>query len=126
LYQARHTAVLIAAWLAVVFIFAIQCFVYDAARGDADPFRYYLCWSCYTWGVLTPIVVKFALHSPINAATWRRALPLHLGASFVLVADEISIEAVLGKLRFHHHLSLQEALRHYFTRRTQVSLVTLL
>jgi two-component system, LytTR family, sensor kinase len=121
----RHKAVLmIAAWLAVVFIFAIQWFVYDAARGDADRFRYYLWWSCYTWGVLTPIVVKFALHSPINSATWKRALPLHIGASFLLVASEISIEAMLGKLRLHHDLSLQEALRHYFTRHTQVSLLT--
>jgi LytS/YehU family sensor histidine kinase len=120
----RHKAVLIAAWLAVVFVFAMQWFVYDAARGHADPFRYYLWWSCYTWGVLTPIVVKFAFRSPINAATWKRALPLHFAASVVLVAGEISIEAVLGKLRLHHDLSLQEALRHYFTRHTQVSLLT--
>jgi hypothetical protein len=124
LVSGRHKAVLIAAWLAVVFIFAMQWFVYDAARGDADRFRYYLWWSCYTWGVLTPIVVTFALHSPIDAATWKRALPLHLVASFVLVAVEISMEAVLGKLRLHHDLSLQEALRHYFTRHTQVSLLT--
>lgn len=120
----RHKAVLIAAWLAVVFIFALQWFVYDAARGDADRFRYYLWWACYTWGVLTPIVVKFALHNPINSVTWKRALPLHIGASFLLVGSEISVEAMLGKLRLHHDLSLQEALRHYFTRHTQVSLLT--
>jgi hypothetical protein len=120
----RKTLWIILCWLAVVFLFTIQWFIYDLARGDADRFRYYLWWSCYTWGVLTPIVVKFALHSPINSATWKRALPLHLGASFMLVASEISIEAVLGKLRFHHHLSLPEALRHYFTRHMQVSLLT--
>jgi len=121
----RHKELLIAAcWLAVVFLFATQWFVYDAARGYADPFRYYLWWSGYTWGVLTPIVVKFAYHNPINAATWKRAIPLHLGASFVLVVGEISMEAVLGKLRLHHDLSVQEALRHYFTRQTQVSLLT--
>lgn len=121
----RHKPLLIAAWwLAVVFLFATQWFVYDAARGYADPFRYYLWWSCYTWGVLSPVVAKLASHNPINAATWKRALPLHLGASFVLVAGEISIEAMLGKLRMHHDLSVQEALRHYFTRHTQVSLLT--
>jgi len=121
----RHKWLLIAAcWLAVVFLFAAQWFVYDAARGYADPFRYYLWWSCYTWGILTPVVVKFAYHNPISAATWKRALPLHFGASFVLIAGEISIEAMLGKLRLHHSLSIQEALQHYFTRHTQVSLLT--
>jgi two-component system LytT family sensor kinase len=121
----RHKKLLVAAcWLAVVFLFATQWFVYDAARGSADPFRYYLWWSCYTWGVLTPVVVSFARHNPINAGTWKRALPLHLGAGFVLVAAEISIEAMIGKLRLHHDLSVQEALRHYFTRHAQVSLLT--
>jgi two-component system LytT family sensor kinase len=121
----RHKAGLIlACWLAVVLLFATQWFVYDAARGDADPFRYYLWWSCYTWGILTPAVAKLAFHNPIHRTTWKRALPLHLGASFVLVAGEISIEAMLGKLRLHHDLSIEGALRHYFTRHTQVSLLT--
>lgn len=122
--ERQKVIVIAACWLAVVFLFATQWFVYDAARGYADPFRYYLWWSGYTWGVLTPIVVKVAYHNPIHAASWKRALPLHLGASFVLVAGEISIEAALGKLRQHHDLSVQEALRHYFTRHTQVSLLT--
>jgi two-component system LytT family sensor kinase len=121
----QHRALLIAAcWLAVVFLFATQWFVYDAARGYADPFRYYLWWSCYTWGILTPAVVKLAYHNPISAASWKRALPLHLGASCVLIAGEISIEALFGKLRLHHNLSVEEALRHYFTRHTQVSVLT--
>jgi two-component system, LytTR family, sensor kinase len=120
----RQKTLLIAAWLAVVFVFATQWFVYDAARGSADPFRYYLWWSCYTWGVLTPVVMKFAYLTPINAATWKRALPLHLGASFVLIVGEISVEAMLGKLRLHHSLSIEVAMRHYFTRHTQVSLLT--
>ena len=109
-------------WSATVFLFAIQWFIYDAARGDADRFGYYLWWSCYTWGILTPVVVYFAYRNPLKASTWKRAVPLHLGASLVLVATEISIEAMLGKL--HHDLSAQEALRHYFTRHTQVSLLT--
>jgi Histidine kinase len=121
----RHRALLIAAcWLAVVFLFATQWFVYGAARGYADPFRYYLWWSCYTWGILTPAVAKLAYHNPISAASWKRALPLHLGASCVLIAGEISIEALFGKLRLHHNLSIEEALRHYFTRHTQVSVLT--
>lgn len=120
----RKALSIVVCWLAIVFLFAIQWFIYDAARGDADRFRYYLWWSCYTWGILTPVVVHFAYRNPIKASTWKRALPLHLAGSFVLVAAEISIEAMLGKLRLHHNLSVQEALRHYFTRHTQVSLLT--
>jgi LytS/YehU family sensor histidine kinase len=124
-FPERHNALLIAAcWLAVVFLFAIQWFIYDAARGNADLFRYYLWWSCYTWGVLTPVVVWFAHGHPINPSTWKQALPLHLGAGFVLVAVEISIEAMIGALRLHHHLSVQQALRHYFSRHAQVSVLT--
>jgi hypothetical protein len=120
----QHRTLLVAAcWFAVVFLFAIQWFVYDAARGGADAFRYYLWWSCYTWGVLTPVVVWFAHRNPINAATWKKVLPLHLGTGLVLVAGEISIEAMIGRLRLHHDLSVQEALRHYFTRHAQVSLL---
>jgi two-component system, LytTR family, sensor kinase len=122
---ARPRLLLIApCWLAVVLIFAVQWYVYDLARGDADLFRSYLWWSFYTWGVLTPLVVKFAHAHPINSSTWKRTLPLHLAASCVLVVAEISIEAMIGKLRFHHHLSMQEALRHYFMRHTQISLFT--
>jgi LytS/YehU family sensor histidine kinase len=122
---ARQKILLIAAcWLAVVLAFAVQWFAYDAARGFADPFRFYLWWSFYTWGVLTPLVVRFGYIHRINTATWKRTLPLHLAASFILVAAEISFEATMGKLRLHHDLSMQQALRHYFTRHTQVSLLT--
>jgi two-component system LytT family sensor kinase len=120
----RHRSIWIAAWFLVVFLFALQWFVYDAARGDADPFRYYLWWSSYTWGVLTPLVVTLAFRNPINTATWRRAIPVHLGASCVIVAGEILAEAMLGKLRLHHDLSMEDAIRHYFARHTQVSLLT--
>ena len=122
--EPRKALLIAICWLAVVFLFAIQWFVYDAARGTADPFRYYLWWSCYTWGVLTPVVVWFANRNPIDASTWKQAIPLHLCAGFVLVAAEISIEAMIGKLRLHHNLSVQQALRHYFTRHAQVSLLT--
>jgi two-component system, LytTR family, sensor kinase len=121
----RRTRWLLAiCWLAVVCVFATQWFAYDAARGSADRLPHYLWWSFYTWGVLTPSVAALAYHVPITRATWTRALPLHLGASLVLVASEIFIEALVGKLQLHHALSIQEALRHYFARHTQVSLLT--
>lgn len=121
----RPKSLLIAAcWLAVVLVFAIQWYVYDVARGGADLFRFYLWWSFYTWGVLTPLVLKFAYTRPIDSSTWKRMLPLHLAASLVLVAAEISIEAMIGKMRFHQHLSIEQALRHYFLRHSQISLFT--
>jgi len=121
----RPNILLIAAcWLAVVLVFAIQWYVYDVARGDADLFRFYLWWSFYTWGVLTPLVAKFAYAHPIDSSTWKRALPLHLVSSLILVAAEISVEAIVGKMRFHQHLSMQQALRHYFMRHSQISLFT--
>jgi LytS/YehU family sensor histidine kinase len=120
----RRPLWIVVCWSAGVFLFAIQWFIYDAARGDADRFPYYLWWSCYTWAILTPVVVYFAYRNPIKASTWKRAVPLHLAASLVLVGAEISIEAMLGKLRLHHDLSVQEALQHYFTRHMQVSLLT--
>jgi LytS/YehU family sensor histidine kinase len=125
LLRRRRNAIVIAAgWLAVVFLFALQWFLYDAAREQADPFRFYLWWSFYTWGVLTPLVVTFAYRNPIERATWKRALPLHIAACFVLVAVEISFEALLGKLRMHHDLTVGQALAHYFSRHAQVSLLT--
>jgi hypothetical protein len=63
-------------WSVVVALFAVQWFIYDLARGNADAFRHYLWWSFYTWGVLTPVVVTFAYRNPISASSWKRALPL--------------------------------------------------
>jgi len=128
--RSRYTAprqrslFIISCWLAGVLLFAIQWFIYDSARGNADPFRFYLWWSFYTWGVLTPIVVYFAYRNPIDARTWKRALPLHLGASFVIGIGAISAEAMLGKLGWHPGLSVEAALRHYFSRHAQASLLT--
>jgi LytS/YehU family sensor histidine kinase len=113
---------ILAGWSAVVALFAVQWFVYDVARGNADAFPHYLWWSFYTWGVLTPIVVSFAYRNAISASTWKRTLPLHLGVSLILVTAEISIEALIGRL--HHNLSVSKALGHYFTRHAQASVIT--
>jgi len=115
---------IICCWLAGVLLFAIQWFVYDSARRNADPFRFYLWWSFYTWGVLTPIVVYFAYRNPIDGRTWKRTFPLHLGASLVIGIGAISAEAMLGKLGRHHGLSVEAALRHYLSRHAQASLLT--
>ena len=109
----------LAAWLGIVLVFAAQWFAYDAARGDADQFFRYLWWSFYTWGVLTPVVVALALRRPLGASTW----PLHVAASFVIVALEISVEVLIG-LRTHPEASLLHIVTHYFGRHAQVSIAT--
>jgi LytS/YehU family sensor histidine kinase len=121
---ARRSGPWIAAWAAVVLVFALQWFVYDAVRGDADGFHHYLWWSFYTWGVLTPIVWRFALRHPIGVATWKRAVPLHIIASVVIVAVEILAETVVGKLGAHSDASMRALIEHYFGRHAQVSVFT--
>jgi two-component system LytT family sensor kinase len=111
------------AWVTVVPVFAVQWFVYDAARGNADQFVHYLWWSFYTWGVLTPAVVMVAVRHPIDAATWTRALPLHVAACLLIVALEISAEVLIG-LHTHADASLPDVVTHYFGRHAQVSIFT--
>jgi LytS/YehU family sensor histidine kinase len=114
----------IAGWVAWVVVFAAQWFGYDAARGNAERFYHYLWWSLYTWGVLTPLVVTFTLRHPIEAGSWSRALPLHLGASLVIVFVEISAEAVIGKLATHPDALMVALAEHYFGRHAQVSVLS--
>lgn len=114
----------VACWLGGVFLFAVQWFLYDASRGSADAFRYYLWWSFYLWGILTPVVVRFSFRRPINTGTWKRVLPLHLLAGSAFAGAAIFVEAMIGKIRLHQELSTAEALRHYATRHAQVSLLT--
>jgi len=122
--ERRHRAWWLATWLAVVLLFAVQWFAYDAARGNPDRFYYYLWWSFYTWGVLTPIVVTLALRHPIDAASWKRAIPLHLAGSLVIVALEISAEIAIARLYTHRDALLLHVVKHYFGRHAQVSLFT--
>ena len=113
-----------AGWLGVVLLFAAQWFLYDATRGSADAFRYYLWWSFYLWGILTPVVVWFSLRHAITANTWRRVVPFHFAAGLGFVGAAILGEAMIGKLWQHQELSAGKALRHYFSRHAQVSLIT--
>jgi two-component system LytT family sensor kinase len=110
-------------WVFVVLLFASQWYAYDATREGANPFAYYLAWSWYLWA-LTPLVLWFAYHHPIESDTWKRAVPLHIAVSLALTALQISVETYIGWLRHAHDLSLKEAIRHYFSQHTQLSLLT--
>jgi len=113
-----------ACWLGVVLLFAVQWFLYDATRGSADVFRYYLWWSFYLWGILTPVVVWFSLRHAITAISWKSVVPVHFAAGLGFVGAAILGEAMIGKLWQHQELSAGKALRHYFLRHAQVSLFT--
>lgn len=111
-------------WATAVAVFAAQWYAYDTTRGLGEPFNYYLWWSGYIWALLAPCALWLAWKYPINARNWRSRVPLHLAASIALVVVQLSLEAYLGWLRHEHSLSVADALRHYFSQHTQVSLLT--
>ncbi len=111
-------------WAIAVVLFAAQWYAYDATRGLAEPFSYYLWWSGYIWALLTPCALWLAWRFPINARNWPSRVPLHLAASIALTGVQLSLEAYLGWLRRENSLSVAEALRHYFSQHTQASLLT--
>jgi len=120
---ARKWTRMFVGWAIVILLFASQWYAYDAARTGANPFTYYLGWSLYMWA-LTPLVLRFAHRHPIESGTWKRSVPLHISASVVLTALQISIETYIGWLRHAHDLPFKEALRHYFSQHTQLSLLS--
>ena len=117
-------AVLGGGWALVVVLFASQWYIYDTIHGKAERVVYYLATSAYLWGVLTPAVLWQGRHWPIDRRTWRRALPMHVFASLALTGVGVFVEASIGWLPHAGEWQFQEALRHYFTQHTQISLVT--
>jgi two-component system, LytTR family, sensor kinase len=96
--------------------------VYDASRGAAEPFSYYVWWSSYILALLTPAAIWLAWRFPVNSKNWHARVPLHLAASVALACLELSLESYLGWLR-HHRLSVGGALRHYFSQHAQISVL---
>jgi len=121
---AINRPLVVACWVLVVLLFASQWYTYDTIHGAADPFLYYLGWSSYMWGVLTPAVLWVARRHPIDSGTWRRALPLHVATSVVLTVFQLSLEACVEWLRTGGHSSLSGEVRHYLSQHTQISLLT--
>src|SRR5881275_3710679 len=80
----RRRVLIVASWAVIVCLFGSQWYAYDAAHGFTDRFLYYLGWSFYLWGVLTPIALWIAWRYPIGTNTWLRAVPLHYAASLLL------------------------------------------
>lgn len=112
------------AWALVVLLFTGQWYAYDTAHGFADPFVFYLGWSCYLWGVLTPLAMWLAWRHPIGSGTWMRAVAFHLAISLLLTTVQLSIEAWIAVLRAGGSWPLLAAVRHYLTQHVQVGLIT--
>jgi sensor histidine kinase YesM len=109
-----------ACWAAVVIVFASQWYVYDAAHSLTDRFLFYLGWSFYLWGVLTPLALWLARRYPIEAGTWTYYLPLHIAFSLLLTITQLSLEASVNWLRAGRDWSLSAALSHYLRQHTQI------
>jgi len=57
----RRKLLIFPGWALAVLLFAGQWYAYDAGHGQTDPFIYYVGWSCYLWGVLTPSANTFGI-----------------------------------------------------------------
>ncbi|MBV9341437.1 MAG: histidine kinase [Acidobacteria bacterium] len=107
-------------WALVVVVFASQWFFYDSAHGLSDRFLFYLGWSFYLWGVLTPLALWLGRRYPIEAGTWALRLPLHIAFSMFLTIAQLSLEASLSWLRAGADWSLSATLGHYLRQHTQI------
>jgi two-component system, LytTR family, sensor kinase len=120
----RKRLLIFGGWVVVVLLFASQWYAYDAAHGFADPFIFYIGWSCYLWGVLPPLAVWLAWHHPIGPGTRMRAIAFHLAISVLLTTVQLSLEAWIAVLRAGGSWPLLAAVRHYLTQHVQVGLMT--
>jgi two-component system, LytTR family, sensor kinase len=118
----RHWPWVAIGWPTIVLLFALQWYAYDSARGEGNPIGWYLAWSSYVWA-LAPLVFLFAHRFPLELGTWRFRLPLHIAASLLVAGVQIGAETYIGWLRHAHGLSVNEAIRHYFSQHTQPSLL---
>lgn len=110
-------------WALVVFLFASEWYAYDATRGAASPYRYYLGWACFIWA-LAPLVLWFLRRHPIQTQRWLPSLAFHTAASIVLSIAQVVIEATVGWLRVHSDMSFAETLAHYFRQHVQLYFLT--
>jgi two-component system, LytTR family, sensor kinase len=115
---------LILGWVLVVLVFAVQWYAYDAGHGVADPLLDYIGWSCYLWGVLTPLVLWFAKRHPIDSRSWPQAVPLHVTAGVAVGVLQLSAEAALEWLRSGGTWPVRALLWHYLSQHLEVTLLT--
>src|SRR5215469_3428935 len=94
--NAAKRLVIVAGWAAVVLLFSSQWYAYDVGHGFSDPFIFYLGWSCYLWGILTPLAVWLAWRYPIQSGTWKHAAPLHLVVNILFTMIQLPAKASIA------------------------------
>jgi len=122
-YQ-RKLVLLTSVWIAVSVAGASQWYLYDAVHNHAERFGYYLATCAYLCGVLAPVVIWSGDRRPIDARTWKRAVPIHILASLLLTGLGVSLEAAINWLPHADEWRFSGAFRHYFTQHTQICLLT--
>jgi LytS/YehU family sensor histidine kinase len=118
----KRKCFLIACGLLVVIVAAGQWYLYDAIHHQAERATYYLVTCAYLCAVLTPLVLWLGWRWPIGSNTWKRSLPIHLAASLLLTGLGVFVEASIGWLPHTGKWPYSDALRHYFTQHTQISI----
>lgn len=121
---AVRQSVIVSGWALVVITFASQWYGYDAGHGIEDRFLYYLGWSFYLWGVLTPLALWLARRYPIEGGNWRRTVLLHVAASLLFTTVQLSVEALIAWFGASDESSLWAMVRHYLTEHTQIGLMS--
>ena len=112
------------AWALAVLIFSSQWYAYDAGHGFSEPFVFYLGWSCYLWGILTPLAVWLAWRHPIHSSTWTHAVFFHVLVSVLLTSIQLSAEAYIAWFHLGEQDSLKAMVAHYLRQHLQIGLVT--
>jgi two-component system, LytTR family, sensor kinase len=86
-------------WSAVVVMFAVQRYLYDAINGPTWSASDYLRWSMiqwYTWAALAPLVFRLAERYPIQAPVRLRGLGRQLPASVGVTLLALGIGAFIS------------------------------
>jgi two-component system, LytTR family, sensor kinase len=95
----RRFLQLLALWSAVVVLFALQWYSYDALHGRPSPVITYFRWNMeqwYTWLLLSPLVLWLAAKRPIDPRHPQRALLLHLLASVPFAFVAVVVQSIIS------------------------------
>jgi signal transduction histidine kinase len=90
-------------WTAIAIMFATSSSAMYALKEEPFPFPQVLFWSAaewYLWALLAPVVFRLDRRFPLARETWRRSLPVHLGAWAAMVVIHetlyVAIERAAG------------------------------
>lgn len=105
--RSRFTLVVVTGWTGVALGAAAYVYIQALDHTVVDPLTWKKFWrlliEAWCWAVYTPLIFRLAREFPVNAATWKRNLPLHvLPALVTAVLDAfigLAIQPWLGPYR---------------------------